>query len=105
MVFGRCLGPADDDLPRRLLQRQQVTDNGYTPTQKIILKVLSDGQPHHKEELRSSMPDELCSIESLRVHITMLRKKLRPQKQDIICEIKNRRIFYRHVKLLFPSPE
>lgn len=75
-------------------------DNGYTPTQRAILRVLSDGEPHLKEDLLSAMPDDLCSVENLRNHISGLRKRL-PPDQYVVCVLRYRRVYYQHVKSLF----
>lgn len=72
----------------------------YTPTQLAILKVLSDGMAHYRDELQACLPDELASRSALHMHIGKLRKLLRPRGYDIICEYIRRRIHYRHVQLL-----
>ena len=72
-------------------------------SQKIgeaILELLADGQPHTKQEIILQCMDELSSANALQVHICGLRKLLRPRGQDIICELVNRRINYRHIRLL-----
>ena len=75
-------------------------NNGFTPVQSAILKVLSDGMAHRKQELHGCLMDELGSLTTVRVHLCHIRKKLRPIGEDIICELKNRNIWYRHVRLL-----
>ena len=58
----------------------------YTPTQKRILHVLSDGLSHTKEELKGCLWDELCDVDStLENHISQIRKRL-PKGQDIISK-------------------
>jgi len=74
----------------------------FTKTQRAILDVLSDGGPHPREELRQCLDDELASLAAMRVHLSELRKLLRPQGQDIICELRHRKTHYRHVRLLKP---
>lgn len=74
--------------------------NGYSPTQVKILQLLSDGKPHTREEIHALLIDELCQIEMVSVHISRIRKHLRPKGEEIICELANRRIHYRHVRLL-----
>lgn len=77
--------------------------NGFTPTQKRMLLILADGKPHSREELHSCLNDDQGSLSNIQPHITYLRNKVRPLGQDIICEFANRRIFYRHIRLLTSS--
>ncbi len=74
--------------------------NDYTEIEKSILKVLSDGNAHTKEELLAVLPDELTSVSTLRVHIHKLRVKLKQKGHDIVCQFQNRRGLYRHMRLL-----
>ena len=55
----------------------------FTPTERDILAVLSDGMPHSRTELHACLPDELGGFVNLRMHISRMRKKLRPAGQDI----------------------
>lgn len=73
--------------------------NGYTPTQKRILQVLSDGQPHSRYELKDCLNDELVEMRVLAVHLSKLRKAL-PTGETIVCELFKRGIHYRHVRLI-----
>jgi len=77
-----------------------VPNNGYTPTQAAMIKVLSDGQRHRREELHACLPDELGGLINVHNHLSKLRKKLRPKGEDIVCELYERRIHYRHVRIL-----
>ncbi len=77
-----------------------MTDNGFTKTQNAILVVLSDGQPHTREELHKCLPDDMTEMSAVRVHVCNIRKVLRTRGQDIICELKNGGIHYRHVRIL-----
>jgi len=80
-----------------------MSDNHFTPTQKAMLNVLSDGHRHTREELHACLPDELGPISNIRTHLMHIRKKLRPAGQDIICELFQRRIHYRCIRLLSDS--
>ena len=71
-----------------------------SPTQERILKALSDGMPHHRDELHKCLNDEFAEITAIEYHISTIRKVLRPLGQDIICEYANRKRFYRHIRLL-----
>lgn len=53
-----------------------------TPTQRAILKVLSDGQLHRREELHACLVDELGPLSNVQPHISRLRKHLHGQ---VIC--------------------
>lgn len=69
-------------------------------TQRAMLHVLSDGLPHRRAELHACLPDELARQQAVNVHLTRIRKYLLPHGQTIICELVNRSISYRHVRLL-----
>ncbi len=77
--------------------------NGYTPTQAKILALLSDGLPHSRKEIHGCLPDELSNITTIQAHISYMRKSLRPKGEDILCEIYNRTVHYRHVRLIGSS--
>lgn len=56
----------------------------YTPTQRRILHVLSDGLSHTVSELRHCIWDEQADLDVvIRDHISKLRKVL-PKGQDVI---------------------
>lgn len=65
-----------------------------------MLDLLADGISHSREELRALLPDELGAISNIRTHLTAIRKQLRPQGRDIICEIRAGQTYYRHVRVL-----
>jgi len=70
----------------------------YTKTEMKILKILSDGQRHHIEEMRLEMDDiGQCRV---KMHVSNIRKKLKSKGEDIVCVFRNRRTFYQHVRLL-----
>lgn len=75
-------------------------NNGYTPTQRRILDLLSDGVAHTKEELVKCLWDELAGPTILNQHISNIRDKLRPQGQDIINIQEQRVSYYRHVRIV-----
>lgn len=72
----------------------------FTPTQAAILRLLSDGLPHNRYEIHRLLPDDLSQLTALQMHISRIRKQLRPSGQDILCTLVNRRICYQHVRLL-----
>lgn len=75
-----------------------MSKNGYTPIQKAILEVLSDGRRHTRPELLVCLNDELAEPTNLQPHITAIRKKL-PPSEAIHC-INHHGIYYQHVRLL-----
>ena len=77
-----------------------MTSNGFTPTQQAMLDVLADGKPHTFDELKDCLPDELGVTENIFRHISAIRKRIRLQGQEIVCEFANRRKYYRHIVLL-----
>jgi len=74
--------------------------NGFTPTQKRMLKVLSDGQRHTREELHACLDDELSALSAIQAHITYIRKHLEIRGEDIVCVARDRSYHYQHVRLL-----
>jgi DNA-binding response OmpR family regulator len=56
-----------------------------TPTQAKMLEMLADGKMHSLDELRSCLPDELGGNCNVRVHVSRIRKQLRPSGGDIVC--------------------
>lgn len=72
----------------------------FSILQQKILNVLANGKPHPRQELLDQMDDPLATFRNLNDHIYRLRKKLRPNGHDVICENVHRRICYRHVILI-----
>lgn len=81
-----------------------MSTNGFTPTQRAILDVLSDGKPHTPAELRPCLGDDLAGNAAVRMHVCRLRKRLRERGQDIVSVTDRHRFRYQHVKLL-PLPK
>jgi DNA-binding response OmpR family regulator len=77
--------------------RETTMPQEFTPTERRMLDMLSDGQGHRKEELHTCLSDELSSVETVRVHIHTLRKKLQRSGHDIVCVINKGDAYYRHV--------
>ena len=65
-----------------------------------MLKILSDGYPHTRQELHTCLDDELGALGNIKIHISILRKTLRPQGEDIVCEWGNKAITYRHIRMI-----
>jgi hypothetical protein len=71
----------------------------FTPTEKRILALLSDGEAHLAKDMVSCLEDELGERETITRHIASIRNKL-PQDQWIVCEVRHRKAYYRHVIIL-----
>ena len=74
--------------------------NGWTPTQARLMEVLGDGEPHARDELVACLEDEMSEWKNVKPHLTYIRKKLRPQQQEIVCQVVNRAFMYRLVGLV-----
>jgi len=74
-----------------------------TPTQRRMAALLADGKPHTRRELHALLWDEQGKLSNICEHLSRLRKIIRPQGEEIVCEIVHRKICYRHVRLLRPS--
>lgn len=77
----------------------------FTPLERRFLHVLSDGMPHTFDELFLCMEDAHAERQTVYVHLSNIRRKLRVVGQDIVREVqtygpKNYKRFYRHVRLL-----
>lgn len=71
-----------------------------SPIQQRMLQVLSDGLPHSREAMLECLQDDQCSLTGHLAHLTAIRKVLRLKGEDVLCEYRQRRPFYRHVRLL-----
>jgi hypothetical protein len=76
------------------------TSSRYNSTERRILRVLSDGMRHNRDEVQACINDELAGRNALATTLYKLRRKLRPLGQDILCEYYMRRYQYRQVRLL-----
>jgi len=75
-------------------------DNGFTPTQESILKLLSDGFYHTRQELLDCLNNPDAGRTHLNNTLTCLRRRLRPRGHDVVCTIQHKRVGYRLVRLL-----
>lgn len=57
----------------------------FTPTERRILKLLSDGGMHSRTELLGCLYDSLSGPPALRVAICDLNKKLTVSGSEIVC--------------------
>jgi hypothetical protein len=72
-----------------------MADDGFTPTQRKLMRLLSDGQHHHVSALHACLVDELGDLSNVWAHVTRLRKILRPTGRDIVCESRADGAYYR----------
>lgn len=70
----------------------------FTPIQRAMLQVLSDGMPHTREELHACCGPS--SRGTIQVHICELRKRLRQRSENILCVLSSKGIRYQHVRML-----
>lgn len=76
-----------------------------TPIEKKILRVLSDGGLHPRQELMDCLGDPLSTKFNLHVHLSNLRKKLLPLNQTVCCVVQGRVRSYRRMVLYVPPFE
>jgi len=86
------------NIPNNSKPPKPVTE--FTPVQRRMLAVLSDGMPHRKHELYPCLNDDLADMKAITVHISAMRKILRPKGEDIVCEYNRYIYWYRHIRLL-----
>ena len=77
-----------------------MNDNDFTPIQRAMLKVLSDGREHTRKELHKCLSDELGPLTNIAVHLTGIRKVLRPRGEDNLCTIIDGESRYSHVRIV-----
>ena len=72
--------------------------NGYTPIERAILTILSDGKGHPADELHKCCGPS--SRSALRKHISCIRKKLKPRGENIVFVNTGKGLRYQLVRLL-----
>lgn len=63
----------------------KLDQSGLTPIRRKMLRILSDGGIHSRQELHGCLEDELAQLASIKHHIELLRKFLRPKGLLIVC--------------------
>lgn len=62
-----------------------------TPIQERILNLFKDGLPHTRQEICDAVDSEgFCSPKNMRTHLSILRRKLQTNQEDIVCVIQGR---------------
>ena len=81
-----------DDL-RELWERE------FTTIQKRIMRVLSDCQPHPRKELHGCLSDPAVEETVVRMHVSMIRNRIRKHDWDIVCQQREYKSHYRLAKM------
>lgn len=76
----------------------------YTSTEQRIIDLLSDGLPHHRDEVVEQVIPNVKEPHKHRntiaVHVFYLRSKIRGLGEDILTELRRGGIYYRRIILL-----
>ncbi len=72
----------------------------FSRGEKILLRILSDGNGHTLGELRECLFDDLSTDAAVEQAIIRLRAKLRPVGHDVVQVLYHRKKYYQHVLLL-----
>jgi hypothetical protein len=72
----------------------------FTPTERRILDVLADGEPHTYADLLPVLDDDMAAPSAMRQHISRLRDKLNPQGEEIVSQCFGIYNAYRRFKML-----
>lgn len=74
---------------------------GLTATERRLWDVLRDGMPHSRGELRACINDEFAVESCLRMHLSNVRRKIRPRRDIMPCYPgPGRALHYRLVRLI-----
>lgn len=75
----------------------------FTKTEQLIINALADGRGHRKQVVLDYLRqhyDSLMDLGAMQVHLTRMRKKMRPIGEDIVCVYHRNGSQYQHVRLL-----
>lgn len=72
----------------------------FTPTERKIIHLLSDGRRHLNIEVARVVDPEVLSTKGLKMHFKNLRSKLNPIGQEIVCIRYFGKYYYQHVRFL-----
>lgn len=73
--------------------------NGFTPTQKRIMDLLSDGLPHKRSEIIEKCLEDLSQPKAVSRQVGSMRPHLEPNGETIIAQLIGRTVHYRWVRL------
>lgn len=77
-----------------------IGDIEFSPVERRMMQVLSDGKPHLDKELHGCLNDDMGATSNVRPHITSIRKKLRPRGQSISCHSFEGKTYYQVVRFV-----
>lgn len=84
-----------------MLRRERSMKSRFTPTEQRIFNVLKDQMMHTTDEIRGQLSDELTSDDTIAVHISHMRPKVRPSHEFISRRI-NGVLYYRYIRVIMP---
>lgn len=76
----------------------EIIDERYTPLERKMLELLEDGSRHSRYELLALWNDEMATVNNVYDALSRLRKKIEPRGELILCELWQRKSYYRHVR-------
>jgi hypothetical protein len=85
-------------------QEQDVPAVNFTHIEHLILQVTADGKGHSPAEMLQCLMDPAADRDLLKHVLQRLRAKLQTLGQDLVAQSFGRRIEYRRVRELRPSP-
>ena len=74
-----------------------------TPTERRLYDMLSDGEPHTKEELQTCMSDTLTGQQVMQVHLVNMRPKIRSRGLGVLTQTIKGKLHYRMVQFISRS--
>lgn len=75
----------------------------FTPLQAKFMRLLSDGRPHTRDEIREAVEDPLYANYNISDLVMRVRRYLHPRGLDIVCVKPGRKTFYRLVRVITPG--
>lgn len=63
--------------------------NGRPTIPEKMLAILSDGQPHSRQELFACLYEQDAPLSNIKIHITAVRKMVRPRGLDVVLRLTN----------------
>ena len=77
----------------------------FTPTEQRILALLRDGKSHTKTEIKETCidGDGYASDNTLWMHMSNLRRKLKDRNETVVAVIKHRMTYYQHFRYISTS--
>lgn len=72
-----------------------------TPTERKMWTLLSDNKAHTREEMHACLWDESSDINSIRIHVSRLRPKVKEIGFEIIVQLVGFQRFYRRIPMHF----